>query len=263
MPERADRFDAESVRSSWDKAADAYTHGQTTGCDYYRYDFFGPAHLALCGEVRGISVLDIGCGNGYFARALARQGARVIGIDISSRMLEHARRQETAEPLGIEYRVLDAALLPASFSPRLFDMATSCLALQDIPNVDRVFRGVYSVLRPGGRFVASITHPCTDMPFSEWEHDDTGAKRWRCVDRYFERGPLAFTWTGWGQEFTTEANHATLEDWLGWILAAGFQLRALQEPRPTAEALRARPDLEDAARVPYYLFFDLLRPSAD
>jgi hypothetical protein len=100
------------------------------------------------------------------------------------------------------------------------------------------------------------------MPFSEWERDDTGAKRWRCVDRYFDRGPLAFTWTGWGQEFTTEANHATLEDWFGWILGAGFRLRALQEPRPTAEALRARPDLEDADRVPYYLFFDLLRPFA-
>ena len=139
-------------------------------------------------------------------------------------------------------------------------MATSCLALQDMPNVESVLRGVHAVLRPGGRFVASITHPCTDTPFRVWERDSNGKKRWLCIDRYFERGPLEYTWSGWGREFTTEAIHATLEDWLGWILEAGFQLRALKEPCPTNQSLRTRPDLEDAARVPYYLFFDLVRP---
>ena len=106
----------------------------------------------------------------------------------------------------------------------------------------------------------SITHPCTDTPFREWERDSNGQKRWLCVDRYFECGAVEYTWNGWGREFTTEAMHATLEDWFGWILAAGFQVRGLKEPYPTDEALRARPDLEDAARVPHYLFFDLTCP---
>ena len=56
--------------------------------------------------------------------------------------------------------------------------------------------------------------------------------------------------------------HATLEQWFGWILEAGFQVRALKEPYPTQEALQSHPDLEDAGRVPYYLFFDLARPVA-
>jgi SAM-dependent methyltransferase len=260
MPKPAARFDAESVRDSWDHAAGTYAQGQASGCDYYRYEFFGPAQLALCGEVRGMGVLDVGCGAGYFAREVARRGARVTGIDISPRMIEHAKQQGSTGSLGIEYHVLDAAQLPAGFSPQSFDMATSCMALQDMPSVDKVLRGVYGLLRPGGRFVASITHPCTDTPFRVWERDGGGKKRWLCIDRYFERGPLEFTWSGWGREFTTEAMHATLEDWLGWILGAGFQLRALKEPCPTDQALGTRPDLEDAARVPYYLFFDLVRP---
>ena len=140
-------------------------------------------------------------------------------------------------------------------------MATSCLALQDMPDVGKVLQGVRWLLRPGGRFVASIAHPCTDTPFRAWERDSSGKKRWLCIDRYFERGPLEYSWSGWGRDFAMEAMHATLEDWVGWILDAGFDLRALKEPCPTKQALRTRPDLEDAARVPYYLLFDLACPS--
>jgi ubiquinone/menaquinone biosynthesis C-methylase UbiE len=258
MPKPAARFDAESVRDSWNRAAATYAQAQASGHDYYRYEFFGPAQLALCGDVHGMNVLDVGCGNGYFAREMAGRGARVTGIDISPRMIEYATRQESLTPLGIDYYVLDAATLPAAFVLQSFDMATSCLALQDMPNVEEVFRGVRSLLRPEGRFVASIAHPCTDTPFRTWERDSSGTKRWLCIDRYFERGPLQYTWSGWGQEFTTEAIHATLEDWFRWIVESGFQLRSIQEPRPTDNALRSRPDLEDAARVPYYLFFDLV-----
>ena len=78
MPKSIERFDAESVRACWDRAADIYAKGQASGVDYYRYDFFGPAQLAMCGEVRGLSILDVGCGNGYFSRALARLGARRV-----------------------------------------------------------------------------------------------------------------------------------------------------------------------------------------
>jgi len=254
------RFDAGSVRDSWDRAADPYAEGQAAGRDHYRYAFFGPAQLALCGEVRGLSILDVGCGNGYFARALAQRGARVTGIDISPRMIEHAKRQETANPLGIEYHVLDAAALPAGFAPQSFDMVASCMALQDMPGIDKVFRGVHALLRPGCRFVASITHPCTDTPHRVWERDENGVKKWLCVDRYFERGSFEYEWVGWERVFATEGFRAPLEDWFGWILDAGFRLRAFKEPRPSDDALRRHPDLEDAGRVPYYVFFDLVRP---
>jgi ubiquinone/menaquinone biosynthesis C-methylase UbiE len=252
------RFDTESVLESWDRAADAYTHGQTRGRDYYRYEFFGPAQVALCGDVDGVSLLDVGCGNGYFSREMASRGARVTGIDISPRMIHHAKRQEMARPLGIEYRALDAATLASHFDRESFDMATSCVALQDMPDIPRVLEAVRMVLRPNRRFVASITHPCTDTPFREWERDGSRRKRWLCIDRYFERGPIRYTWTRWGDEFTTEAMHATLEDWFTWILEAGFQVRGVREPRPAEAALASRSDLEDATRVPYYVFFDLV-----
>jgi hypothetical protein len=138
-------------------------------------------------------------------------------------------------------------------------MATSCVALQDMPAIPDVLQAIHAVLVPGGRLVASIAHPCTDTPFREWARDAAGRKKWLGIDRYFERGPLAYPWRGWSYEITTAMYHATLEDWVGWLLDAGFRLRGLREPRPTAAALRAHPGLEDAARVPYYLMFDVIR----
>jgi ubiquinone/menaquinone biosynthesis C-methylase UbiE len=258
MPTDRSAFDAESARASWDSAADAWEQGQASGRDYYRHEFFGPIQATMCGDVGGMRLLDVGCGSGYFAREMARRGARVTGIDIAPRMIEHAKRHEAASPLGVEFRVGDAAEIGTSFPVTSFDMATSCMALQDMADIPAVFRAVHDVLKAGGRFVASITHPCTDTPFREWQRDDTGRKRALCIDRYFDRVAVEYTWRGWGYDFTTPALHAPLEDWFEWIHDAGFRLRAFREPRPSEPALRERPDLEDATKVPYYVIFDLV-----
>lgn len=262
MPERPHEFDATSVRNAWDAAADAYAQGQASGRDYYRFEFFGPAHAALCGAVQGLRVLDVGCGTGYFAREMARRGAAVTGADLSPAMLAHAREIEATAPLGIRYVDADAARLGERFAANSFDMATSCLALQDMTDIPGALRAIHGLLVPGGRLVASIAHPCTDTPFRVWAKNDAGEKRWLCVDRYFDRGPLEYTWQGWPYEFRTPAYHATLEDWFGWILSAGLTVRGLREPAPTAAAVAAHPDLEDATRIPYYLLLDLSKPTS-
>ena len=251
------RFDTDAVRDAWDHAADAYAGGQAAGRDVYRYEFFGPVQVAACGDVRGLRVLDVGCGSGYLARELASRGARVAGLDLSPRMIEHAAA--TQLPPAIEYHVGDAAALPAPLAPASFDLAVSCVALQDMPEPARAIRGAYAALRPGGRFVCSIVHPCGDTPVRRWERDAVGAKRWLCIDRYFDRGPIEYPWNGWAYAFTTTGLHVPLEDWFAWFLAAGFALRGFHEPCPDADVLHRHPDLEAAARVPHFAIFDLAR----
>lgn len=246
-------FDADAVRASWDFATDAYAHSQASGLDHYRYEFFGPAQIAMCGDVTGNQLLDVGCGAGYFSRAMADRGANVTAIDISPKMVAHA----IATGGNIAYEVLDAAAIADRFPAASFDTVTSCLALQDMPEPPRVLAAARTVLRPGGRFVFSIEHPCTTMPLRQWERDAANNKRWLCLDRYFERGPVTTTWKRFGYEFQTSALHVPLEDWFTWILDAGFTLRAFREPRPTDEAVTVKPDLQDATRIPYFAMFDV------
>ena len=137
--------------------------------------------------------------------------------------------------------VLDLDGTPESqrAAPGSFDLATSWLALHRAPDPVSVLRRAHRALRPGGRLIALIPHPCTAMPFHQVQRDAGGRMQWLGVDRYFDGNPL--------------------EVWFAWIRDAGFEVTDLREPVPTEDAVRARPELEEARRVPYFLMFELSR----
>src|SRR4051812_44565540 len=111
------------------------------------------------------SVLDIACGNGFFSRRLAERGATVVASDFSPKLIELARQRTTEHADRIAYSVVDATdeaqLLPlAGANGQQFDAAVCINALMDMPAIEPLFRAVATLLRPGGRFVFSIMHPC-------------------------------------------------------------------------------------------------------
>ena len=260
--QRGRRYDTAEARSTWDFAAESYDGFQRTGNDYYRFTFFGPAHVALCGDVEGLDVLDLGCGNGYFSREMATRRAHVIGIDLSEKQINLAWAHEKEEPLGIDYRVMDAERAVEHFRQASFDLVTACVSLGDMPEPGRAIGGAFQLLRPGGRLVASITHPCTDLPLREWDRDEQGNKRALKIGRYFEGGVVNYRWRGprFPYEFSTSTPHFTLAQWLNWFIDVGFVLKRIEEPHPSDAALAAQPDLGDAALVPEFLLIDAQKP---
>ena len=182
-------------------------------------------HLfALTGDVSGSRILDVGCGEGYFSRAMARAGADVTGVDISERMLSLARSR-TAD-LPIDYVIDDAQALN-EVRGRRFDGALSILALMDIPDLAATFKAIRHAVHEQGWFVMGITHPCFDGPHASWSDDDLGDQR--IVTAYLTEGRWVSSYAP-GIRGRAGAWHRTISTYLNTAREEGWELESMLEP---------------------------------
>ena len=165
-------MDHEEVGRYWDENAEVWRELVRAGYDHYRDGLNTPASFEMLPEVDGLSGLDVGCGEAHNTRLLAERGARMTGIDISKTFVRHAREAEAAQQLGIGYKLASAVDLP--FGEASFDFATAFTSLMDIPETDRMLAEVFMIVKPGGFFRFSITHPCFDTPHRRNLRDDSG-----------------------------------------------------------------------------------------
>jgi SAM-dependent methyltransferase len=143
----------------WDRNAAFWDEAMGGEGNDFHLALIRPAVERLLGDVAGARVLEVACGNGLFARRLVALGATVLATDGSPEMLARARGHESS---GIDYRLLDASD-PAQFAAlpeSAFDAAVCNMALMDMAATEPLAAALPRVLRPGGRFVFSITHPC-------------------------------------------------------------------------------------------------------
>ena len=240
----------DSSTRSWDAAADDWVaHADTSD---YQNAFLQPRMLALAGDVSGTRVLDLGCGEGAYARALAGSGARVTGIDGSARLIDIARQRAAAAGLDIDCRCVNASALDG-IADGSFDLIVASMIFMNVEDYAGAIREAYRVLAPGGGLCMSITHPCFSAPVSDWVRGKGRHPQHFAVDRYFER-------IAWNDRIAptfrtpTLRRHRPLEDYIGGALQAGFVLRDLQEPMATDEDLKASARFEPMTRIPYFLF---------
>jgi SAM-dependent methyltransferase len=223
---------ARGNRHWWDRAADAYLaeHGGLLGRDAF---VWGPEGLreedaGLLGDVRGLDVLEVGCGAGQCTRWLAGHGAHAVGIDLSAGMLRAGVESygPGGEPSGRgaapSFVQADARALP--FAAASFDLACSAYgAVPFVADPGTVMDEVARVLRPGGRWVFSVTHPV------RWAFpDDPGEAGLTANRSYFDRTPYVERDAD-GTVLYAE-HHRTLGDRVADLVAAGFTLERMVEP---------------------------------
>jgi len=220
---------ARANRAWWDVQADGYyaEHGRFLGDD----DFvWGPeglreADARLLGEIRGAQVLEIGAGAAQCSRYAARQGARVVATDLSGGMLRQGAglnlRFHAANGLTVPLVQCDATTLP--FADCSFDVVfTSYGAVPFVADSAALMAEAARVLRPGGRFIFSTTHPVRwSLP------DDPGYPGLTVSSSYFDRTPYVEQEAG---ATTYVEHHRTLGDRVREITAAGLRLVDLVEP---------------------------------
>lgn len=187
--------------------------------------------LALAGNLRGLRVLDVGCGQGSATRALAGAGAITTGVDAAPEMLVAARRHEDEQRLGISYVLADAQNL-APLADESFDLVTCQLALMDIPDLDAVLVAVRRVLRASGTFVAVISHPCFLAPFAETVPLPDGRQA-RVVAEYLREQ----FWRSPNPEGVRRAGtyHRILSTYLNALARHGFVLQEAVEPAASGD----------------------------
>jgi len=206
-----------------------------------------PAFRALLPRLRDKNVLDLGCGFGWHCRYAREQQARwVLGIDISEKMIAHAR--ESTNDAAIEYRRF--AIEDIDFAAGAFDVVVSSLALHYVEHFDIVCRKVHHCLVPEGIFVLSVEHPVfTALAAQDWYYGQHGERLHWPVDHYQEEGPRQARFL----DHEVVKYHRTVATYLNALIDSGFTITKLCEPQPAQEMLDKHREMRDEIRRPMFL----------
>lgn len=240
-----------SSSRSWDAVANWYIGWAGAEGSRHHRELAIPAAMKLLALGPGERLLDIGCGAGALAPSVIAAGAHYSGIDKSRRLIAHGRRHHGNE---VPLLVGDAARLASSSSLRRegFDAASFLLSLQDIDPLEAALASARWALRPGGRLVILMTHPCFRIPRqSGWGWDEARGLRYRRMDRYLT--PLDIPMQEYGRKGsrgrgTTRSYHRPLQSYVSALADAGFVIDALNEipaPLPPGETRALRLSSEE------------------
>ena len=207
-----------------------------------------PAMLSMMPDLEGKCVLDLGCGFGEHCKLYVERGAaHVVGIDISKKMLEVAKR-ENSDP-KIEYLNMpmeDIGTLEGSF-----DVVVSSLALHYVSDFDKLSRDIYSLLNAGGVFLFSQEHPfvTSHTGGNRWTKDEHGNKLHLNLSNYGIEGEREATW------FVEHVKiyHRTFSNIVNTLIGVGFSIEQMIEPIPTEELMKRYPDHKDLLHKPDFL----------
>lgn len=206
----------------------------------YNAHYDRPAMLRLAGDVRGLQVLDVGCGPGFYLEALADRGASVTGFDASPDLV---RRAQLRMGSRADVRVWDLEQPLGWLPDGQFDLAVMALVIHHIDDRVRALTEVHRVLRAGGRLIVSTSHPTWD-----WL---------RLGGSYFDRALVAETWQdSWQVRYWRQP----LEAWCQEFTDAGFAIERIVEPRPADTMADRYPDAHDRLeRNPGFIAFSLAK----
>jgi SAM-dependent methyltransferase len=200
-----------------------------------------PAMLSLAGDVRGLRVLDAGCGSGAHSAELINRGATVTGVDLSAGLLTIAR-----ERLGPDVPLHQADLnQPLPFPDHAFDLVLSSLVLHYLAEWEPTLREFHRILAPRSRVVLSTHHPLM-------------ARRISGSDDYFGTYTYTEDWVRDGQTMRMRFWHRPLRAMLTAFTKSGFRVEDIREPDPHPQMANNAPyAYQRLTRSPQLLFFSL------
>lgn len=262
MIEQGNTYGSDEISSAdavehWDRAAQDFTQFFAEGEELYHKRIINPCLLDVLGNVEGKKVCDLACGEGHFARSLAKRAGGnidIVCVDASREMIRIAQERTESHESPLRFLVADASDL-GDLASASFDVVVCNMAIMDIADYLKAIHEVARILTPEGAFVFSILHPCFMTPGSGWiktdpESKDPSAKVGWKVDNYHRRLVQKCKIKP-DMQSETYYFHRTLEDYFAALRQNSFVVTDLREPVPSEEMLAAdpgsRPDLKTSA----------------
>ena len=229
----------------WDQHAQWWIDGFTGGVDPEYEEQIIPLAKE---ELEGFgTILDVGCGDGQIARALAAQGSEVLGIDPTQLHIAIANERGG----GPTYQLGSATSLPVVDNSQ--DAVVACLVFEHIDDVDAAIAEVARVLRPGGQFSFFLNHPLLQTPGSGWIDDhiiDPPEQYWRIGPYLVETESVEEV----EKDVYIRFLHRPLSRYVNSLIAHGLQLERMLEPSPPQGFLDRAPEYALAHTIPRLLY---------
>ena len=235
----------------WDEHAQWWIDGFTDGADpEYVEQIIPLAVEELAGRHK---ILDLGCGDGQIARALAAQGSDVLGVDPTQLHIDVAIERGG----GPRYLLGGATKIPAD--DETFDAVVACLVFEHIDQMDEAMMEVARVLKPNGQFSFFLNHPLLQTPGSGWIDDhiiDPPEQYWRIGPYLVETESIEEV----EKDVYIRFIHRPLSRYVNALLANGMNLERMVEPSPPAGFLARAPEYALAHTVPRLLYLRSTKP---
>lgn len=176
---------SQNNKQYWSSIAEKYDSRVNETGDQSQQLIINPVVEQLLGDLKGKVVLDAGCGNGYWSRRMAKTAERVVGVDFTTELIEHAKRRGV--PGNVEFLV--GNLARTTFLDQSFDMVLLSMVLLDLEDLPSVIHEMSRVVKNDGEIIVSTIHPCFENPPHTYSlRDDQGKKIGRAVSNYFHTG---------------------------------------------------------------------------
>ena len=238
----SEKNDEREYREIFDTISKRYH--KVTNSHFYNAFIEVPATLSLLKNIKGKKVLDLGCGTGRHTSEMKNMGAEVWGLDISSKMLEIAKK----EVQEVDFRLGSAYRLP--YKSGFFDIVLAGLVVHYFEDLDRAFGEVYRVLKKNGTFVFSISNPI----FNVSDTMQGKPKNYRIFGDYFEEGKMYLKWHT--LKMKMPIYHKTMQTFVRTINRNRFVLEDLVEAKAVEESKKFFPDRYRVySRIPYFYVF--------
>ena len=229
-----------SVIDSWSQYSEKESESFGDEGDFSRQFILTDVIFNLLGEIKGKTVLDVGCGTGYLSRKMAKKGVFVTGVEPAEGLFQFCVKKEKKEKLGIKYLQRDLSEL-SEFENK-FGVVVSNMVFMDIPDFKKAIKNCVKALKKNGIFVFSISHPAFPGSDSEWR--ELGYVK---ISNYFNPEPK--------QERFGFTFERPISDYVNFVFDSGCILEKMIEPRLSKEVLKKYPNATRNYYVPQFIFF--------